>query len=177
MLAAALGQGDDVAPPVGRVGPAVHQVVFLQAADDAVDVVAVQPETAADVGLAEHAVLPRVARTATSERALSGMCRAVSREPSVLTLLTCQLSRSRSRAGGCSAGAASGDTRVFALVLGPVRTRGTEAGDPEQVSADQVGAVTVAASGAASVRGREIRMGTEAEFSAAPALFEVEAAA
>jgi NAD(P)-dependent dehydrogenase (short-subunit alcohol dehydrogenase family) len=56
--------------------------------------------------------------------------------------------------------------RVFALVLGPVRTRLHDAGDPDQVSAEQVGAVTVAIS-AAAVGGREIRIRDQAEATAA----------
>jgi len=53
--------------------------------------------------------------------------------------------------------------RVFALVLGPVATRHTGPADPEQVTADQVGAVAVAASSAAGVAGRELRLTSRAE--------------
>jgi len=59
-----------------------------------------------------------------------------------------------------------GDKRVFALVLGPVNTRAAESGDPDQVTAEQVGAVAVAAS-AAAVGGREIRLRSQAEVAAA----------
>ncbi|WP_121714559.1 SDR family NAD(P)-dependent oxidoreductase [Streptomyces sp. E5N91] len=58
---------------------------------------------------------------------------------------------------------AAGAQRVFALVLGPVRTRLVDSGDPDWVSADQVGAVAVAASAAAAVSGLEIRLRTQAE--------------
>jgi NAD(P)-dependent dehydrogenase (short-subunit alcohol dehydrogenase family) len=67
------------------------------------------------------------------------------------------------------------DKRVFALQLGPVRTRLTEASgvtDPAWVSPDQVGAVAVAASGAASVAGQSVRLLTGAEAEAALALFQ-----
>jgi NAD(P)-dependent dehydrogenase (short-subunit alcohol dehydrogenase family) len=59
-----------------------------------------------------------------------------------------------------------GEKRVFALVLGPVKTRAAEAGDPDWVTAEQVGAVAVAAS-AAAVGGREIRLRSQAEVAAA----------
>ncbi|WP_335981945.1 SDR family oxidoreductase [Streptomyces sp. CA2R106] len=55
-----------------------------------------------------------------------------------------------------------GRQRVFALQLGPVATRLTGAGDPDQVTADQVGEVAVAAS-ASKEAGREIRMRSRAE--------------
>lgn len=62
--------------------------------------------------------------------------------------------------------------RVFALVLGPVRTRGTAGdGHPDWITADQVGAVAVAAS-AAAVDGREIRLGSQAELVQALALLQ-----
>jgi len=44
--------------------------------------------------------------------------------------------------------------RVFALVLGPVRTRAAGNDTPDWVTADQVGSVSVAASASASVGGR-----------------------
>ncbi|WP_372660970.1 SDR family oxidoreductase [Amycolatopsis kentuckyensis] len=50
-----------------------------------------------------------------------------------------------------------GESRVFALVLGPVRTRFAAAADPGWVGADEVGDVAVAAS-AGSRPGREIRL-------------------
>jgi NAD(P)-dependent dehydrogenase (short-subunit alcohol dehydrogenase family) len=62
-----------------------------------------------------------------------------------------------------------GDKRVFALVLGPVRTRAAGDGPPDWVTAAQVGAVAVAAS-ASRVDGREIRLGNQAEFAQAVAL-------
>ena len=65
----------------------------------------------------------------------------------------------------------AGQQRVFALVLGPVATR-LAAGDPDWVTAGQVGAVAVAASAAAAVDGREIRLGSQAEVSGALALFQ-----
>ena len=65
-----------------------------------------------------------------------------------------------------------GRQRVFALVLGPVRTRATAGdGDPDWVTADQVGAVAVAAS-AATVGGREIRLRNQAELAQALALLQ-----
>lgn len=57
----------------------------------------------------------------------------------------------------------AGQQRVFALVLGPVRTRLLDSGDPDWVSAEQVGAVAVAASAAAEVGGLEIRLRSQAE--------------
>ena len=68
-----------------------------------------------------------------------------------------------------------GDKRVFAVQLGPVRTRFTEASgadDPDWVSAGQVGAVAVAASAATGVAGRPVRLLTRAEADAALTLFE-----
>lgn len=58
---------------------------------------------------------------------------------------------------------AAGRQRVFALVLGPVGTRSVEAGDPGWVSADQVGAVAVAASAASAVDGRQFQLGNRVE--------------
>ena len=55
--------------------------------------------------------------------------------------------------------------RVFALMLGPVRTR-VVTGEPEWISADQVGAVTVAAA-ASTVPGQEIRLRDQAEYTKA----------
>jgi NAD(P)-dependent dehydrogenase (short-subunit alcohol dehydrogenase family) len=63
-----------------------------------------------------------------------------------------------------------GKQRVFALVLGPVRTRLVESADPDWVTADQVGAVAVAASAASEVGGREIRIRSKAEADEALAL-------
>lgn len=63
------------------------------------------------------------------------------------------------------------EKRVFALVLGPVNTRAAESGDPDRVTAEQVGAVAVAAS-AATVGGREIRLRNQAEVAAALAQFQ-----
>jgi len=60
-----------------------------------------------------------------------------------------------------------GRQRVFALVLGPVRSRAIDSGDPDWVTADQVGAVAVAASAAGSVAGREIRLRNQAEVAEA----------
>lgn len=57
--------------------------------------------------------------------------------------------------------------RVFALVLGPIRTRMT--GGQDRVSADQVGEVAVAAS-ASTAAGQEIRLRDQAEFDRAVAL-------
>jgi len=64
--------------------------------------------------------------------------------------------------------------RVFALQLGPVRTRLAEAsgtGDPGWVSAAQVGAVAVAASAAAGVPGQQVSLLTGAEADEALTLF------
>jgi NAD(P)-dependent dehydrogenase (short-subunit alcohol dehydrogenase family) len=63
----------------------------------------------------------------------------------------------------------AGDKRVFALVLGPVLTRAAGHGNPDQVTADQVGSVAVAAS-ASAVSGREIRLRDQAELFQALAL-------
>ncbi|MGW6483963.1 SDR family oxidoreductase [Streptomyces sp. NPDC055059] len=67
---------------------------------------------------------------------------------------------------------AAGQQRVFALVLGPVRTRLADSGDPDWVSADQVGAVAVAASAAASVGGSEIRLRSRSEADEALAVLQ-----
>jgi len=66
---------------------------------------------------------------------------------------------------------AGGRQRIFTLVLGPVRTRLADDGDPDRVTAEQVGAVAVAASAAATVGGREIRLRGQAEVAEALALF------
>jgi hypothetical protein len=50
-------EGDDVAATVGRVGPTIDMPLVREAGDGAADLVAVQPESASDVGLAEGAVL------------------------------------------------------------------------------------------------------------------------
>ncbi|AGZ39499.1 SDR family NAD(P)-dependent oxidoreductase [Actinoplanes friuliensis] len=63
-----------------------------------------------------------------------------------------------------------GEKRVFALVLGPVRTRTADSGDPEHVTAEQVGAVAVAASAASTVAGQEIPVGDRTEAEKALAL-------
>lgn len=57
------------------------------------------------------------------------------------------------------------DRRIFAFVLGAVRTRFTT-GDQEQVSADQVGAAAVAASREASLTSRAVPLGSSAEAQA-----------
>ena len=67
-----------------------------------------------------------------------------------------------------------GDKRVFALQLGPVRTRLTEAAgasEPDWVSADQVGAVAVAVSAATATAGRPIRLLNRTQADEALALF------
>ncbi|MBV9795436.1 MAG: SDR family oxidoreductase [Actinobacteria bacterium] len=56
--------------------------------------------------------------------------------------------------------------RVFALVLGPVNTRQAEAADSDWVTAEQVGAVAVAAS-LATAGGEEIRLLSQADVPAA----------
>ncbi|HTU75021.1 MAG TPA: SDR family oxidoreductase [Trebonia sp.] len=69
----------------------------------------------------------------------------------------------------------AGGKRVFALQLGPVRTRFTEAsgaGDPDWVSAGQIGAVAVAASATATVAGQPIRLLNHAQANEALALFK-----
>ncbi|MFI0237622.1 SDR family oxidoreductase [Streptomyces sp. NPDC016845] len=66
----------------------------------------------------------------------------------------------------------AGQQRVFALVLGPVRTRLVDSGDPDWVSADQVGAVAVAASAAVAEGGLEIRLRTQAEADEALAVLQ-----
>ena len=65
-----------------------------------------------------------------------------------------------------------GRQRIFALVLGPVRTRLADAGDPDRVTAGQVGAVAVAASASAAVGGREVRLRGQAEVAEALTLFQ-----
>ena len=62
-----------------------------------------------------------------------------------------------------------GDKRVFALVLGPVRTRLVEAGD---ISADQGGAVAVAVSAATTAAGRVLGVHDQAEVGAALAMLD-----
>jgi NAD(P)-dependent dehydrogenase (short-subunit alcohol dehydrogenase family) len=56
-----------------------------------------------------------------------------------------------------------GEKRVFALLLGPVRTRVAGDGTPDLITADQVGSVAVAAS-ASSIGGREIWLRNQAEL-------------
>ena len=63
----------------------------------------------------------------------------------------------------------SGDKRVFALVLGPVRTRAAGDAAPDWVTADQVGSIAVAAS-ACRIDGPEIRLRNQAELVQAVAL-------
>jgi len=65
----------------------------------------------------------------------------------------------------------AGEKRVFALVLGPVRTRLAGSGEADWVTADQVGAVAVAASAATEMSGREIRLLGQAEAEQALARF------
>jgi len=65
-----------------------------------------------------------------------------------------------------------GSKRVFALVLGQVNTRYVEAADPDWVTADQAGAIAVAASAATTVAGREIRVGGQAQVLEALTLFQ-----
>lgn len=76
---------------------------------------------------------------------------------------------------------AAGRQRVFALVLGPVRTRlaagAPNGGSADQVSADQVGAVAVAASAATTVTGRQIVVHDRAEVDRALALLAAAAPA
>lgn len=62
--------------------------------------------------------------------------------------------------------------RVFALVLGPVNTRHIESADPDWVTADQVGAIAVAASAGATA-GQEIRMRNQAEVKEALTLLQI----
>ncbi|MFJ7217747.1 SDR family oxidoreductase [Amycolatopsis sp. NPDC098790] len=62
-----------------------------------------------------------------------------------------------------------GDRRVFALVLGPVRTRFAADAGPGWITADEVGAVAVAAS-AGSLPGREIQLRDRAAAGRAIAL-------
>ncbi|MGW5256482.1 SDR family NAD(P)-dependent oxidoreductase [Streptomyces sp. NPDC004012] len=59
-----------------------------------------------------------------------------------------------------------GAKRMFALILGPVRTRLTDSAAPDWISADQVGAVAVATSATASQGSREIHLRTRAEADA-----------
>jgi len=68
-----------------------------------------------------------------------------------------------------------GHKRVFALVLGPVHTRFTEAADPSWVTADQVGATAVAASAATNVAGQEIRLYDRTQFDGVLGLFRAAA--
>ena len=60
-----------------------------------------------------------------------------------------------------------GRKRVFALMLGPVRTRFVEDADPGWVTSAQVGQAAVAASAAAAAAGQRIRLGNQAEFTSA----------
>lgn len=54
------------------------------------------------------------------------------------------------------------DRRIHALVLGPVRTRFVD-GEPEQVSAGEVGDVAIALSRAADVPSRAVPLGSSGE--------------
>jgi 3-oxoacyl-[acyl-carrier protein] reductase len=65
----------------------------------------------------------------------------------------------------------AGEKRVFALMLGAVRTRTAGDGAPDQVTADQVGSAAVAAS-ASAIGGREIRLRNQAELTHALALLQ-----
>lgn len=55
-----------------------------------------------------------------------------------------------------------GRQRIFGLVLGPVRTRAAGDAGPDWVTADQVGAVAVAASAATAVAGQQIQLLSQA---------------
>jgi NAD(P)-dependent dehydrogenase (short-subunit alcohol dehydrogenase family) len=59
----------------------------------------------------------------------------------------------------------TGGQRVFALMLGPVRTR-TTAGDDDWVTADQIGATAIALSSADQLAGQEFHLGNAAETTA-----------
>ncbi len=67
----------------------------------------------------------------------------------------------------------AGRQRVFALVLGPVRTRTAGADHPDWITPDQVGEVAVAAS-ASSASGRPIRLRNQSELASALALLQGE---
>ena len=67
-----------------------------------------------------------------------------------------------------------GRPRVFSLVLGPVRTRDEGDAGRDQVTADQIGAVAVAAS-AARVDGQQIQLGSQSEAARALARLAVAA--
>jgi len=64
-----------------------------------------------------------------------------------------------------------GDKRVFALMLGPVRTRAAGDSAPDWITAGQVGAVAVAVS-ASAVGSREIKLRNQAELVQALALLQ-----
>jgi NAD(P)-dependent dehydrogenase (short-subunit alcohol dehydrogenase family) len=63
-----------------------------------------------------------------------------------------------------------GEKRVFVLMLGPVSTRLVDSGGKDWVTADQVGAVAVAASAATTTAGRELQLHNRAEVDEALAL-------
>ena len=67
--------------------------------------------------------------------------------------------------------------RVFALILGPVRTRLVDSGDPDQLTAEQIGAVAVAASAAPATPGREIRLLSHSQAAEALTLLQAPATA
>ena len=56
----------------------------------------------------------------------------------------------------------AGEKRVFALILGPVHTRLAESPGPDWVTAEQIGAVAVAAS-ASAMDGQQIHLRNQAE--------------
>ena len=62
--------------------------------------------------------------------------------------------------------AESPDQRIHALVLGPVRTRFVE-GDPDRVSAAEIGAITIAISRATDFSSRSVSLGSAREARAA----------
>jgi 3-oxoacyl-[acyl-carrier protein] reductase len=64
-----------------------------------------------------------------------------------------------------------GEKRVFALVLGPVRTRVAGNGAAGWITADQVGSVAIAAS-ASTIGGREISLRNQDELVRALALLQ-----
>ena len=89
----------------------------------------------------------------------------VSMEQAAVAMMA-QVVRAELTDGGPAGPELAGGRRGFTLVLGPISTRQSGSAGPDWVTAEQVGAVAVAAS-AGPAAGREIRLRDQAEASAA----------
>jgi hypothetical protein len=120
VVTAAVGNAHDVASPIAGVGPSGNLVSGLEPVEDAVDVIAVKAEQPADFGLAERFVILEGGanrevgagseRHVPSEEPIAGSG-LISMEQSAVLMMRRVLTAE-----------VTGGQRVFALVLGPVRT-------------------------------------------------------